>query len=130
MKYFILEFIMSRKYEVLEPISQEEFDYRKFGTTLKAIIKSRGFTQMQFAEYAGIDYSTLIAVLAGKRRVYLHSYYKLINALNVTDIVLLSQTIPNEELRQSAETFIKLLPMFSSLAANGNEDTQTNESQH
>ncbi len=111
---------MSSKYEFIEPISSQDFDYKKFGTTLKAIIKARGFTQMQFAEYAGVEYSTLIAILAGKRRVYLHNYFKLINALNVTDVVLLSKTVPNDDVRKSAETFIKLLPMFATLA-NQNE---------
>lgn len=92
------------------------FDYKKFGTTLKTLIKARGFTQLRFSEYVGIEYSTLIAILAGKRRVYLHTYMKLITALNITDIALISQTLPKENIREHIETFLKLIPVFSSLS--------------
>lgn len=107
---------MSRKYENIETMPEVDFDYKKFGTTLKALIKARGFTQLRFAEYVGIEYSTLIAILAGKRRVYLHTYMKLITALNITDVVLISQTLPKENIREHIETFLKLIPVFSSLS--------------
>lgn len=107
---------MSRKYRSIETMPESDFDYKKFGATLKVLIKARGFTQMRFSEYVGIEYSTLIAILAGKRRVYLHTYAKLIAALNITDIALVSQTLPKENLREHLETFLKLIPVFNSLS--------------
>ena len=41
---------------------------------------------------------------------------KLITALNITDIALISQTLPKENMREHIETFLKLIPVFSSLS--------------
>ena len=107
---------MSKKYSSYETMPEIDFDYKKFGIVLKTLIKARGFTQIRFAEYANIEYSTLIAILAGKRRIYLHTYMKLITALKVTDVALISQAIPDENLRENIETFVKLIPVLNSLS--------------
>ena len=47
----------------------------------------------------------------------MHTYMKLITALNITDVVLISQTLPKENIREHIETFLKLIPVFSSLSS-------------
>lgn len=79
---------MPRKKAVPISPSKLELDYKKFGDNLRAMIKAKGLTQAVFAEAIGVSYSSMMAILQGKRHIYLHTYVKILDVLDVNDIIL------------------------------------------
>lgn len=56
---------------------------QKFGTKLRRLRKARGLTKEKLAELAGIDYSYLNMIEAGKKNPTLNRIAKLARALDV-----------------------------------------------
>lgn len=106
---------MPRKKANPMPESQASLDYAKFGNTLRILIKSKGYTQANFAEAIGVAYPTMLNILQGSRRIYIHTYLKIIDVLDISDILLLNQSISDEELKQNAELYVQLLPLLRKL---------------
>ncbi len=94
------------------PSSKAALDYAQFGKTLKILIKAKGYTQASFAEAIDVAYPTMLNILQGSRRIYLHTYVKIIDVLDITDIALLNNVIPNDELRERAKLYSELLPLL------------------
>lgn len=80
---------MPRKKAVPISPSKLELDYKKFGNTLRAMIKAKGLTQAVFAEAIGVSYSSMMAILQGKRHIYMHTYVKILDVLGINDALLL-----------------------------------------
>lgn len=97
------------------PISEANLNYSDFGNTLKLLIKAKGYTQANFAEAIGVAYPTMLNILQGSRRVYLHTYVKIIDVLDISDIAVLNNTIPNSELLENAKLYAELLPLLRKL---------------
>lgn len=97
------------------PISEAHLDYAEFGKTLKILIKAKGYTQANFAEAIGVAYPTMLNILQGSRRVYLHTYVKIIDVLDISDIAVLNNTIPNSELLENAKLYAELFPLLRKL---------------
>ena len=97
------------------PESNAKLDYVEFGNTLRVLIKAKGYTQANFAEAIGVAYSTMMNILQGRRRIYIHTYLKIIDVLDISDVLLLNQTIPNDELRQTADLYVQFLPLLRKL---------------
>ena len=94
------------------PISDANLDYSEFGKTLKILIKAKGYTQANFAEAIGVAYPTMLNILQGSRRIYLHTYLKIIDVLDISDIVILNKTIPDDELLENAKLYTELLSLL------------------
>lgn len=97
------------------PISEASLDYAEFGKTLKTLIKAKGYTQANFAEAIGVAYPTMLNILQGSRRVYLHTYVKIIDALGISDIAILNNALPEDELHENAKLYAELLPLLGKL---------------
>ena len=95
--------------------SNVELDYAKFGTLLKRLIKSKGYTQENFAKAVGVSYSSLMSILKGKRRVFLHTYLKMLDVLEVSDLVILNDSLDLPETIQRANLHIKFLSVCEKL---------------
>ena len=89
--------------------SQAKLEYAQFGTTLKKLIKAKGYTQENFAKAIGVSYSSLMSILKGERRVYLHTYLKMLDVLGVSDLVILNDSLDLPETIQRANLHIKFL---------------------
>lgn len=96
-------------------ISDITLDYAEFGKTLKTLIKAKGYTQAAFAESIGVAYPTMLNILQGTRKIYLHTYIKIIDVLDINDIVLLNNSLPNDELAENAKLYAELLPLLRKL---------------
>ncbi len=81
---------MPRKKAVPISTSKLELDYKKFGDMLRTKIKAKGYTQAVFAEAIGVSYSSMMAILQGKRHIYMHTYVKILDVLGMTDDILFS----------------------------------------
>ncbi len=79
---------MPRKKAVPISPSKQELDYKKFGDMLRTQIKAKGYTQAVFAEAIGVSYSSMMAILQGKRHIYLHTYVKILDVLGINDSML------------------------------------------
>ena len=55
---------------------------------LRTQIKAKGYTQEVFAEAIGVSYSSMMAILQGKRHIYLHTYVKILDVLGMNDSML------------------------------------------
>ncbi len=97
------------------PISNANLDYSEFGKTLKTLIKAKGYTQANFAEAIGVAYPTMMNILQGSRRIYLHTYIKIIDVLDISDIAILNNSLPNDELIENAKLYSELLPLLRKL---------------
>lgn len=97
------------------PISEANLDYKEFGKTLKILIKAKGYTQANFAEAIGVAYPTMLNILQGSRRVYLHTYVKIIDVLDISDIATLNNTLPHDELLEKSRLYAELLPLLKKL---------------
>ena len=100
------------------PMSEVNLNYVEFGNTLRTLIKSKGYTQANFAEAIGVAYPTMMNILQGKRRVYLHVYVKIIDVLGISDLAILNNFIPSDELMENAKLYSELLPLLSKLPKN------------
>ena len=96
--------------------SNVELDYAKFGTLLKRLIKSKGYTQENFAKAVGVSYSSLMSILKGKRRVFLHTYLKMLDVLEVSDLILLNESPNYPELIERANLYKELLSTYENLS--------------
>ena len=96
--------------------SNVELDYAKFGTLLKRLIKSKGYTQENFAKAVGVSYSSLMSILKGKRRVFLHTYLKMLDVLEVSDLILLNESPNYRELIERANLYKELLSTYENLS--------------
>ena len=76
---------MPRKKSVPVSTSKLELDYKKFGDMLRTKIKAKGYTQAVFAEAIGVSYSSMMAILQGKRHIYMHTYVKILDVLGMSD---------------------------------------------
>lgn len=97
------------------PMSEVNLNYVEFGNTLRTLIKSKGYTQANFAEAIGVAYPSMMNILQGKRRVYLHVYVKIIDVLGISDLAILNNFIPSDELMENAKLYSELLPLLSKL---------------
>ena len=100
------------------PMSEVNLNYVEFGNTLRTLIKSKGYTQANFAEAIGVAYPSMMNILQGKRRVYLHVYVKIIDVLGISDLAILNNFIPSDELMENAKLYSELLPLLSKLPKN------------
>ena len=97
------------------PMSEVNLNYVEFGNTLRTLIKAKGYTQSNFAEAIGVAYPSMMNILQGKRRVYLHVYVKIIDVLGISDLAILNNFIPSDELMENAKLYSELLPLLSKL---------------
>ena len=97
------------------PMSEVNLNYVEFGNTLRTLIKAKGYTQSNFAEAIGVAYPSMMNILQGKRRVYLHVYVKIIDVLGISDLAILNNFIPGDELMENAKLYSELLPLLSKL---------------
>lgn len=103
---------MPRKKSPPIPPSQTELDYRAFGNTLRKLIKAKGYTQEGFAEAIGVSYSSMMSILKGERRVYLHVYRKMIDVLGVTDLAVMSRFADQPDFVQKADLYMELVSIL------------------
>lgn len=87
---------MSRKKAIPISPSKLELDYKKFGDALRTAIKAKGYTQAVFAEAIGVSYSSMMAILQGKRHIYLHTYVKILDVLEMNDALLFGTSEKND----------------------------------
>ena len=104
------------------PPSTRELDYVKFGNTLRELIKAKGYTQAVFAEAIGISYSYLLDILNGKRRVQLKTYYRILDVLEVSNVVFISDMFSQKQLRQNARVLLELIPFLCAMSKDELED--------
>lgn len=106
---------MPRKKAKPMPVSEAKLDYSEFGKTLRTLIKAKGYTQANFAEAIGVAYPTMQNLLQGTRRIYLHTYIKIIDVLDMSDIAILNDSLPNDDLIEKAKLYVELLPLLKKL---------------
>ena len=102
--------------------STKEFDYIKFGETLRELIRAKGYTQAVFAEAIGISYPYMMDILNGKRRVQLKTYVKILDILNVSDLVLINDSFSQHQMRECSEVLLELMPLLGEMTAEELED--------
>lgn len=100
---------MPRKKSPPLPPSQYELDYSEFGETLRRLIKAKGYTQEGFAEAVGISYSSMMSILKGERRIYLHTYRKMLDVLGLTDVLIMSDMYQYPDLFERASLYTVLV---------------------
>lgn len=96
--------------------SGKELDYAKFGNTLRELIKSKGYTQAVFAEAIGISYPYMLDILSGKRRVQLKTYYKILDVLEITDLILINEMLTQAQVLERSKLLLELMPIMCELS--------------
>lgn len=109
------EFNMARRKSPPVPPSQVELDYREFGNALRKLIKAKGYTQEGFAEAIGVSYSSMMSILKGERRVYLHVYAKMLDVLGVSDLVFMSDFANQPDMVHKAELYMRLVSKLDTM---------------
>ncbi len=107
---------MARKKSPPVPPSQVELDYREFGNALRKLIKAKGYTQEGFAEAIGVSYSSMMSILKGERRVYLHVYAKMLDVLGVSDLVFMSDFANQPDMIHKAELYMRLISKLNAIS--------------
>jgi len=108
---------MPKKKAVAIKPSEAELDYKEFGNILRTYIKAKGYTQAVFAEAIGISYSYMMNILQGKRRIPLHIYMKIIDVLELTDIVLMCKNpAENNATMQKSQLYLEFLPLIHKMS--------------
>lgn len=102
--------------------SEKEFDYIKFGNTLRELIKAKGYTQAVFAEAIGISYPYMMDILSGKRRVQMKTYYKILDVLGITELIFISDTFAQAQIREHSALLLELFPVLHEMSAEELED--------
>lgn len=106
---------MARKKSPPVPPSQVELDYSEFGNALRKLIKAKGYTQEGFAEAIGVSYSSMMSILKGERRVYLHVYAKMLDVLGVSDLVFMSDFANQPDMVHKAELYMRLVSKLETM---------------
>lgn len=99
----------------------EAIYYKKLGETLRALIKAKGYTQLEFALKAGVSYSMLLNHLQGTRKLNLYKYRKICEALEIDSIELMSTVIPDIYVENKTKLYMNL---FSKISTLSNEELQ------
>ena len=107
---------MARRKSPPVPPSQVELDYREFGNALRKLIKAKGYTQEGFAEAIGVSYSSMMSILKGERRVYLHLYAKMLDVLGVSDLVFMSDFANHPDMVHKAELYMRLISKMDTMS--------------
>lgn len=102
--------------------SEKDFDYTKFGNTLRELIKAKGYTQAVFAEAIGISYPYMLDILSGKRRVQLKTYFRILDILEITELVFISDSFTQGQILEHSKVLLELLPLLCELSAEELED--------
>ena len=107
---------MARRKSPPVPPSQVELDYSEFGNALRKLIKAKGYTQEGFAEAIGVSYSSMMSILKGERRVYLHVYAKMLDVLGVSDLVFMSDFANHPDMVHKAELYMRLISKMDTMS--------------
>lgn len=106
---------MPRNKSTLRKISTVEFDYKRFGQILRVLIKQKGFTQANFAESINISTAYLNNILAGTRRASLEIYYKILDVLQMNDIVCIYKAYDAEQFNKQSSKMTELIMITNHL---------------
>ena len=109
---------MARRKSPPVPPSQVELDYSEFGNALRKLIKAKGYTQEGFAEAIGVSYSTMMRILRGDRRVYLHVYMKMLDVLGICDLAIMSNFSNQPDLYEKAQLYMRLVSKMDKIPLN------------
>lgn len=109
---------MPREKSTPIPISQVELKYCDFGNVLRQLIKLKGYTQEGFAEAIGVSYSTMMRILRGDRRVYLHVYMKMLDVLGICDLAIMSKFSNQPDLYEKAQLYMRLVSKMDKIPLN------------
>lgn len=83
---------------------------------MRKLIKAKGYTQENFAKAIGVSYSTLMSILKGERRIYLHVYVKMIDVLGVSDLVVMSNFAEQAKMVRKASLYMELISKCEDLS--------------
>lgn len=106
---------MPRNKSTLRKISTVEFDYKRFGQIVRVLIKQKGFTQANFAESINISTAYLNNILAGTRRASLEIYYKILDVLQINDIVCIYKAYDAEQFNKQSSKMTELIMITNHL---------------
>lgn len=93
---------------------EEKIYYKKLGETLRALIKMKGYTQLDFACSIDISYPMLLNHLQGTRRMGAYKLSKICRALEIDNIDIVALTVPDIFIEGKTELYIELFEKLAS----------------
>lgn len=101
--------------EKTNKMSEEEIIYyKKLGETLRALIKMKGYTQLDFACSVDISYPMLLNHLQGTRRMGAYKLSKICRALEIDNIDIIALTVPDIFVEGKTELYTELFGKLAS----------------
>ena len=92
---------------------EEKVYYKKLGETLRALIKMKGYTQLDFACSIDISYPMLLNHLQGTRRMGAYKLSKICRALEIDNIDIIALTVPDIYVDGKTELYTELFKRLS-----------------
>lgn len=106
---------MPRKKAKQIPPSEKEFDYTKFGNTVRELVYAKGYSLGAVAAAIDVSESYFGELLSGKKRMQMHTYCKLIDVLGVSDIIFLSESVSLKRILELAPSICMLLSLINDI---------------
>lgn len=97
------------------PPSEVTLDYARFGNAVRELIEAKGFYLSTVAEAVGLTSPYFCEQLRGKKRMQLDTYLKLLDVLDVSDVILISQLVSQKQIVACAPLIRELLSLINNM---------------
>ena len=97
------------------PPSEVTLEYARFGNTIRELIAAKGYYLSTVAEAIGLTAPYFGEQLRGKKRMQLDTYTRLLDVLDVTDVILISHLVSPKKIITCAPLIRELLSLINDM---------------
>lgn len=97
------------------PPSEINLDYARFGNTVRELIAAKSYYLSTVAEAIGLTAPYFCEQLRGKKRMQLDTYIRLLDVLDVSDVVLISHLVSQKKVVTCAPLIRELLSLINDM---------------
>lgn len=95
--------------------SEKTLDYVRLGSSIKELIAAKGYYLGTVADAVELSASYFGELLRGKKHMQLDTYFKLLDILEVSDLLLISESVSQKRMAECAPLILELLSLINDM---------------
>lgn len=97
------------------PPAEKTLDYVRFGDAVRELIVAKGYYLSTVAEAVELSAPYFGELLRGKKHMQLDTYFKVLNVLEVSDILLVTDYVSQRRITECAPLICELLSLVNDM---------------
>lgn len=97
------------------PPAEKTLDYVRFGSAVRELIAAKGYYLSTVADAVELTAPYFGELLRGKKHMQLDTYFKILNVLEVSDILLVSDYVSRKRIVECAPLVRELLSLINDM---------------